>query len=182
MRGLFRRRLEKDKLDWYRCHGVKPPEVDGSKKKIPERKADVQTYTETTVLDVFTPQMTSLDQPLSYWEVDGAGIEPNEFTTSIMALRSLNVVSREEQKFPRPGKLTDCTTPYTNDVMTFDAFETIRNELKHRSDHLASEMQRVQNEWNRPPKENWFGLKDHNFSVEHCRYMEILRRDLARSK
>jgi hypothetical protein len=180
MRGLFKRRLEKDKMDWYKCHGMKPPDFDSRRKKIPRTKADVQTYTETTVLDVFAPVTLSLNRPLSYWEGEGAGIEPTEFTTSVTALRSQPIVSRDPCAYPKPGNLQECSTPYKNDLMTFDAFETIRRELKHRSDHLASEMERVHDEWTRPPKDNWFTLKDCSFSIEHCRYMEILRRKTAR--
>ena len=49
-------------------------------------------------------------------------------------------------------------------------------ELKNRSEHIACEMQRVDDEWNRPPKKNWFMLKQKNFTVEHCRFMELNRR------
>jgi hypothetical protein len=143
-------------------------------------KPDLHTSTETTVLDVFVPGTRPSGRPLSYWEGDGAGIEPGEFTTSVSALRATNVVSRDGYQCPRVGKINSCRTPYQNDLMTFEAFETIRNELKHKCDHLSSEMLRVQEEWTRPPSEKWFALKDGSFTVEHCRYMEILRRNLSR--
>ncbi|OHT06346.1 hypothetical protein TRFO_05518 [Tritrichomonas foetus] len=74
------------------------------------------------------------------------------------------------------GRLNRCFTPYENDIMSFDAFEAVRKELKNRSEHIASEMKRVDDEWNRPPAKNWFLLKDERFTVEHCRFMELNRR------
>jgi hypothetical protein len=175
--------LEKDKLDWYKCQGLKPPQIDGGPRKVHQTKADVQTYTKTTILDVFAPPRSEFTKPFSYWEVPGAGIEPVEFNTSVSALRSpRDVISPVPYKTPKRGRLNNCFSPYQNDLMSFNAFDTIRKELKHRSDHLAAEMKRVQEEWVRPPQEKWFALRDRQFSVKHSRFMEVMRRSLLREK
>lgn len=138
---------------------------------------------------------------LSLWEGSGAGIEPFEFQKSLSTLREDKImtsakiirnnnsnnknqdkskpvmrVSVPPAEVPPVNRLNRCFTPYENDLMSFDAFETMRKELKNRSEHIACEMQRVDDEWNRPPKKNWFMLKKKDFTVEHCRFMELNRR------
>lgn len=138
---------------------------------------------------------------LSLWEGPGAGIEPFEFQKSLSALREDKIMTPSKKiqnnnkndkkhdkskscpcnsvppaEFPPVDRLNRCFTPYENDLMSFDAFETMRKELKNRSEHIACEMQRVDDEWNRPPKKNWFMLKKKDFTVEHCRFMELNRR------
>lgn len=138
---------------------------------------------------------------LSLWEGSGAGIEPFEFQKSLSTLREDKImtsakiiknnckngndkdslkfythVSVPPAEYPPVNRLNRCFTPYENDLMSFDAFETMRKELKNRSEHIACEMQRVDDEWNRPPKKNWFMLKKKDFTVEHCRFMELNRR------
>ena len=176
MRAGFLRRLEKDKLEWYKSRGLKPP--NAMRERQPrQKKSDTATYTRTTVLNSYAPNAPEIRVPFSYWEGDGAGIEPVEFRQSICALRSTNVVSPYPLAMPKTGRLNECFTPYENDIMSFDAFETARKELKHRSEHLAREMERVQEDWTRPPKEKWFCEKDETFTREHCKFMEIFRRN-----
>ena len=134
---------------------------------------------------------------LSLWEGPGAGIEPFEFQKSLSTLREDKIMTSATKSksncnneknqvnnkctvppayMPPTNRLNRCFTPYENDLMSFDAFETMRKELKNRSEHIACEMQRVDDEWNRPPKKNWFMLKKKDFTVEHCRFMELNRR------
>lgn len=176
MYGLYLRRLEKDKLDWYKSHGIKPPNHVFETRPPPKTKADVQTYTTTTILDTYAPNAPPADEKLSYWEGKGAGIEPVEFRNSIVALRSTNVISKEPVSGPKIGKTNNCFTPYENDVQSFNAFEITLKELKKQSEHLVKEMDRVEQEWNRPAKEYWFMCRGKEFSVEHSRFMELSRR------
>jgi hypothetical protein len=185
MYGGFLRRLERSKTEWYRSTGQKPPELSFS---APLRKpvhVDTNTYTTTTILDVFNcPEASERDPTLSYWEGSGAGIEPIEFRASVRSLREHEVMSPTKVAQPRIGTVDDQKpfTPYENDLLTFEAFETARKELKKRAEHIAREMERVNDEWTRPPREDWFMLKDSRFTVEHCRYMELLRRKIAKEK
>ncbi|OHT03019.1 hypothetical protein TRFO_29675 [Tritrichomonas foetus] len=183
MYGLKQRRLEKDRLEWYKCHGQKPPNsiCDDNIRRKPNTKADTQTYTKTTILNVYAPKQSDFRGPLSYWEGEGAGIEPDEFYQCIRSLRGTGIVSKEHIPVPKStGRINDCFTPYENDLMTFDAFESARKELKRRTEHIANEMDRVYKEWTRPPDDKWFCLKDRQFSVEHSRFMELKRRKEAK--
>jgi hypothetical protein len=63
------------------------------------------------------------------------------------------MISLSGRQCPKSGKINSCRAPYQNDLVTFDASETIRGELKHRSDHLVSDMQRAHDEWTRLPKD-----------------------------
>lgn len=180
MYGGWKRRMERTKHDWYCSKGQDPPNLGFTQPIKKKKLIDTQTYTNTTVLDVFAPVTANANESLSYWEGDGAGIEPIEFRQSISSLRQSQVMSKCEIPKPKPGRLNNCFTPYENDVMTFDAFETARKELKRRSDHLATEMKRVQEEWTRPPVDDWFCIKNHKFTKEHCRFMELKRRDDAK--
>lgn len=182
MYGCYLRRLEKDKVDWYKSHGMKPPNIETGRKELKGKKGDANTYTQTTVMNTYAPSIPEIRKPFSYWEGDGAGVEPMDFRESICALRSTNVVSPHHVHLPKTGRLNDCFTPYENDIMSFDAFETVRKELKHKSEHLAQEIDRVNKEWNRPPKENWFCMKDRAFSIEHSRFMELKRRNTGSNK
>ena len=142
----------------------------------------------------------SIGKSLSFWEGPGAGIEPTEFRNSLTAVREDKVISsppRIPQKAKRGtrssqnsrplnpvgpaatpplNRMNACFTPYKNDLMTFDNFETIRRELKNRSEHIAQEMLRVDQEWNREPKKDWFTEPTKLFTAEHCRFMELNRR------
>ena len=183
MYGLKQRRLEKDRLEWYKCHGQKPPNLgQDPRRKKPKTMARAQTYTPTTVLNVYAPKQTEMNGDLSYWEGEGAGIEPIEFLNSIRTLRDTDIISHNYFPLQKQGRLNNCFTPYENDLMTFDAFESVRKELQRKTDHIASEMERVYKEWIRPPKENWFCLRDRQFSVEHSRFMEIQRRNSPKRK
>jgi hypothetical protein len=181
MYGGFLRRLEKSKEAWYRAHGMSPPEIfEGPRTPRKMRLPRPQTYTKTTVLDIYAPVPHPVHRLLSYWETEGAGIEPRDFRRSISSIRRKDVISWDPFPLPRIGRLNKCETPYENDIMSFDAFETARRELKHRSDHLASEMDRVEREWTRPPKKDWVKLKGREFSIEYNRFMELQRRESAK--
>jgi hypothetical protein len=185
MYGGYLRRLEKSKADWYRSTGQKPPDLSFSSPPRKQITVDTNTYTTTTILDVFNcPEPCERDPSLSYWEGSGAGIEPIEFRASVRSLRENEIMSPTRVPQPRIGTVNTEKrfTPYENDLLTFDGFETARKELKKRAEHIVREMERVNDEWTRPPIENWFALKDSRFTVEHCRYMELLRRDIAKTK
>jgi hypothetical protein len=181
MRGGYLRQLEKFKGEWYRVNGQVPPNLGFSAPVRRTKKIDTHTYTTTNILDQFAPSMDQISRAkLSYWEGPGAGVEPDEFHNSARAMRRDEVMSPYVVPRPKLGELNDCFTPYENDVMTFEVFETTRGELKERAEHIALEMDRVHQEWTRPPVENWFTLKGGQFTVEHCRFMEILRRETYR--
>jgi hypothetical protein len=107
-------------------------------------------------------------------------MEPVEFRASLNAMKSDSVVSWTDVPRPGSGEVNRCFTPYENDLMSFGAFETTRLELTRRGEHLANEMERVDNEFHRPPKKNWFCLKKSDFSIEHIRFNERRRRNAAR--
>jgi hypothetical protein len=181
MYGGYLRRLEQSKAAWYREMGQEPPNLGFSQPVRRPVKIDTKTYTKTAILDVFAPpEPIPHDTSLSYWEVSGAGIEPVEFRESVRSLREDEVMSPVNVSQPPIGRVNRCFTPYENDVMTFEAFETARKELKKRAEHIAAEMARVNYEWTREPQPNWFMLKDSRFTVEHCRHMELLRRQIAK--
>ena len=114
---------------------------------------------------------------LSYWETENAGIEPFEFQVAKSVLQSDKVVSWKEHPPIGQGEITPCYTPYQNDQMTFQAFELARQELQRKTQELAEEMKRVDIIFNRPPKKNWFvKQKGVNFTIEHCRFLEMQRR------
>jgi hypothetical protein len=185
MRAGYLRRLEKSKAEWYRSTGQKPPHLGFAPPPRRHVTVDTNTYTTTTLLDVFDcPSTPARDPTLSYWEGTGAGIEPIEFRASVCSLRECEVMSPSRVPQPWIGTVDHEKrfTPYENDLLTFEAFETARKELRKRAEHIAREMERVNDEWTRPPVENWFALKDSRFTVEHCRYMELLRRDAAKER
>lgn len=182
MYGLKQRRLEKDRLEWYKCHGQKPPSSGTDRRRRPKTKADTQTYTTTTLLNVYAPNQPEIRGRLSYWEGEGAGIEPVEFFHSINSLRGINVVSREKYPIPKTREPQTCFTPYQNDLVTFEAFEDIRKELKHKANHIASEMERVHAEWTREPDPDWIKMKGAQFSIEFSRFLELERREAQRKK
>jgi hypothetical protein len=185
MYGNFLRRLEKSKAEWYQTTGQKPPELDFASPPQKHFTVDTNTYTTTTILDVFNCQEASLRAPtLSYWEGTGAGIEPVEFRASVRSLREAEIMSGRRVPQPAIGEVSSEKkfTPYENDLLSFEAFETARKELKKRAEHIVREMERVEDEWNRPPAHNWFTLKDGRFTVEHCRHMELLRREAAKKR
>jgi hypothetical protein len=185
MHSGFLRRLEKSKAEWYQSTGQKPPDLGFSAPVRPKVVVDTNTYTTTTVLDVFDcREPIERDPTLSYWEGTGAGIEPIEFRASVRSLRENEIMSPDRLPQPPIGTVNHDKrfTPYENDILTFEAFETARKELRKRAEHIAREMERVNDEWTRPPVKNWFALKDRRFTVEHCRYMELLRRDMAKTR
>jgi hypothetical protein len=181
MRALFLRQQEKYKSEWYRVHNQKPPSVEFEDPPPPKKEPYVQTITDTYIVDGFRPEPTAethLD--MSYWETDDAGPEPIEFRSSLNTARSDSVVSWTELPLPDSGEINRCFTPYENDIMSYGVLETVRLELRRRGDHLANEMDRVDSEFRRPPKKNWFCLKNSRFSIEHIRFNELRRRRAAR--
>ncbi|KAH0794483.1 hypothetical protein GPJ56_001508 [Histomonas meleagridis] len=183
MYGGYLRRKEQSKNAWYKAHGQTPPRLCKTpEEKRRKMKIDTQAFTKTKVLHVFDPPPPQMKDNLSYWEVDGAGIEPVEFRNSLISMRNLEVMSQKPIKPPNVGKVSECSSPYQNDLMSFEAFETSRKELKHRAQHIVEEMTRVNNEWNRGPVENWFCLKDKKFTAEHCRFNELRKREIAKER
>lgn len=180
MRAGFLYRAEKHRREWYAARGQNPPTLEPPMTPRRKRIPNIQTLTDTVVLKGYRPGVDYKELDMSYWEGKGAGIEPIEFLAGVNALKSDMVFSRE--KFPpvMPGKINKCYTPYENDIMSFDAFETARKELKRRSDHLASEMERVSREFNRDPHPLWFTFRKGDFTIEHCRFLEKKRRRAAK--
>jgi hypothetical protein len=180
MRAGFLRRAEKHRREWYAARGQNPPTLQPP--ETPRRRFTpvTQTLTETVVLEQFSNNKTPEHLDKSYWEGDGAGIEPLEFLTSMNSLRSDTVISRTKVPIPKTGKINRCFTPYENDVMSFEAFEAARTELKRKSEHLANEIERVNNEFNRDPVDKWYMIKNKQFTIEHCRFLEKMRRRAAR--
>ncbi|OHS98754.1 hypothetical protein TRFO_08769 [Tritrichomonas foetus] len=178
MYGLKMNRLEKSREEWYRAHHQTPPNL--GRKSQPSRKlnihVDTHTYTKTSVFKPYSPPLPTDGVGLSYWEGKGAGIEPIEFSKTLQILRESTCMSPSHVRPAPIGRINECFTPYQNDIMAFDAFETARKELKFRAEHIASEMRRVDDEWNRPPAANWFMLKDKSFTPEHSRFLEQSRR------
>jgi hypothetical protein len=181
MRALFLRQQEKFKEQWYRARGETAPNL-GLLDEPPEKTEHLPpTITRTSIIDGYRSETAGdnhLDQ--SYWETDNAGMEPIEFLTSLNTMKSDSVISWTVVARPGCGAVNRCFTPYENDVMSFGAFETMRLELRRRGQHLANEMERVDNEFHRPPKKNWFCLKKSDFSVEHFRFNEIRRRNASK--
>ena len=165
-------------------HNQKPPnlgfEEETQKKYIPT----TNITTDTTVVEGYPAENACSPYNLfySYWETENAGIEPLEFRAAANTLRSDIILSNANVKQPGHGEINDCYTPYENDIMSFGAFETFRAELKKRSEHLATEMRSVTEEFNRPPVKNWFCLKKKDFTREHVRFNEMNRRRAARKE
>jgi len=180
MRALFLRQKEKHRIEWYKSHGIKPPELSPPKTARRKYIANTQTLTNTVVVEHFSKDFEPKSLEVSYWEGEGAGIEPLEFRESMNILRSDLVVSRKSLPVFKPGELNQCFTPYENDLLTFNTFEATRRELKRRADQLAFEMDRVDQEFNRNPVDKWFCIKNKQFTTEHCRYLEKQRRRAAK--
>ena len=180
MRAGFLRRAEKHRREWYAARGQNPPTLNPP--EIPRRRFTpvTQTLTDTVVLENFAEKREPKCVDKSYWEGKGAGIEPIEFLASMNSLRSETVISREQLPMTEPGKINRCFTPYENDIMSFEAFELARQELKRKSEHLANEIERVDREFNRDPCDKWYMLKTGQFTIEHCRFLEKMRRRAAR--
>ena len=180
MRAGYLRRAEKHRREWYAARGQNPPTLQPP--ETPRRRFTpvTQTLTDTVVLEQFAEKRDPEHIDKSYWEGEGAGIEPIEFLTSMNSLRSETVISRKKLPIPKPGKVNRCFTPYENDVMTFEAFELARMELKRKSEHLANEIERVDREFNRDPVDKWYTLKTGQFTIEHCRFLEKMRRRAAK--
>lgn len=186
MLALKQRRAEKARQEWYAARGQKPPTLEPPSTPRHRFTPVTQTLTTTCVLENFNEKRDPEYIDMTYWEGEGAGIEPLEFLASINALKSDVVISRTKYPFTKNGKINKCYTPYENDIMSFEAFETARNELKRRAQHLADEMERVDKEFNRDPVPDWFmlpkkGRKD-KFTIEHCRFLEKQRRRAAKRK
>ena len=148
-----------------------------------ESNQDENPFEDTDMFEEedFPEEENSEEEPLSYWETEGAGIEPPEFQIAKAILQSDTVVSWKEHPPIGQGEITACYTPYQNDQMTFQAFELARHELQRKTQQLAEEMKRVDIIFNRPPKKNWFvKQKGVNFTIEHCRFLEMQRRRAQR--
>lgn len=191
---LYQREVAK--ADWYRKHNQEPPNLGFVPKQIKRKMIDVdtRTYTKTYKMNPYDPirskksdenensstkkiKREMINDKLSLWEGEGAGIEPIEFFNTLGVLREDKCLNPKYIKSPPVGRLNNCFTPYENDIMSFDAFEAVRKELKNRSEHIANEMKRVEKEWNRPPKSDWFTYKDERFTFELCRFNELSRRN-----
>ena len=136
MYGLKQRRLEKDKIRWYRDHGQIPPSLTyrQSMKKKKDPQFDLETYTDTTVLDFDPTSIGYSDNPQSYWDLpeqrrDG-GMEPEDYTVSYNAMRNPKVIPPNKLPFPKVHKAKECYTPYQNDLASFEAFDSTLRELK----------------------------------------------------
>lgn len=181
MYGLKKRRLEKDKLRWYKDHGQVPPSLTYHKSKSRKKpQFDLDTYTDTVVLD-FEPSRQNEDPPMSYWDVpdlrrDG-GMEPEDFSVSFNAMKETKIIPPNQLPMQKCHKAKECYTPYQNDVASFEAFDSTLKELKRQQKQIALEMERVDNEWNRPPIHNWFAQKGKTFSKELHRAIQLERRN-----
>lgn len=184
MRALYQSQQERYKKEWYRIHNQTPPNLGQNENKYKPKKYEpcTQTVTDTTVLAGFTKGETAPISELnySYWGTAESGPEPFDYRTANNTLKSDLILSHNNLPQPFHGQINDCFTPYENDLMAFGAFETIRAELEKRSNHLALEMKRVENEFYRAPKKNWFCLKGSEFTPEHLRYNELRRRKAAK--
>lgn len=177
----YLRRLEKTKAEWYKVHGQKPPNLGYTEPRKPKKiEVDTNTYTTTEILDVYAPKSPDPPRKLSYWE--GPGIEPEDFRRSLDVLRTKPVISPTKIPKPNIGRLNNCFTPYENDTLTFQTYELARRELKRQSEHLAEEMERVEDEWTREPMKDWFTIKNSQFSIEHARFLELERRKHLKKK
>ncbi|OHT13215.1 hypothetical protein TRFO_16786 [Tritrichomonas foetus] len=184
MRALYLNQQEKYKKEWYRIHGQKPPNLGFEEEKPKKYEPCTQTITETTIVDGYPAENACSPHDLfySYWETENAGMEPIEFRAAANTLRGDTIIGWKDVPQPGHGEINDCFTPYENDIMSFGAFETFRAELKKRGQHLANEMKRVDDEFNRKPVKNWFCLKEKQFSIEHMRFNELKRRRAAREE
>ena len=181
MRALFLRQRDKYKKQWYEQRGQTPPDLGKSRAEAKEKERNTVSITDTYVVEGFRPETRGDDHlELSYWETTDAGIEPLEFWISRNNTKSDEVIGWTELPLPASGTINRCFTPYENDIMSYEAFEVTRRELKHRGEHLANEMKRVDDTFNRRAKKNWFCLKGPEFTLEHVRHNEMLRRDAER--
>lgn len=127
---------------------------------------DSHTYTKTKVFKPYTPEKKARrknafeeyyegdDKSLTYWGKGNVGVEPIDFARTISILRENTVMSPYDLKTASYGQNLDLSTPYQNDLVTFQLFESARNELAHRAEHIAKEMKRVDDAWNTPPLAN----------------------------
>lgn len=182
MRALFNRQKEKYKKEWYDSKGMEQPTLNTKRKFKKKNDPMVQTLTNTYVIEHFSKTIDPKNLNLSYWEGEGAGIEPSEFRASLNVLRSDFILSEKKPPLFKFGELNRCYTPYENDLLTFKTYEATRKELKRRADQLAYEMERVDKEFNRNPVTNWFCIKNKDFTTEHCRYLEKQRRRAAKKQ
>lgn len=169
------------KSKWYESRGQTPPNLGRKEKTIRKKEPCTMTITDTYVVDGFQPEVSGDDHlDMSYWETRDAGMEPLEFFAARNAMKSDSVVSWSEFPAVGEGEINKCFTPYENDMMSYGAMEVMRLELKNRGRHLANEMKRVDDEFYRPPKQDWFCIKGPQFTIEHVRYNELRRRNAAK--
>ena len=181
MRALFLRQRDKYRQQWYDQRGITPPNLGKDRNKGQNKARSTVSITDTYVVEGFQPTTQGDDHlELSYWETTDAGIEPLEFWTSRNMVKSDTVVGWTELPLPEAGAINRCFTPYENDIMSYEAFEVTRKELKHRGEHLANEMKRVDETFHRGAKKNWFCLKGAEFTKEHVRHNEMMRRNAQR--
>ena len=192
MRALYKNQQKRYQEQWYKARGEQPPNIEFRSNKTKKTAPDVAITTETCVLKGNKIE-TATDheeeecedigiEEISYWEGYGAGIEPIEFRTARSVLMSDSIISRTDYPKVGSGHINECFTPYENDCMSFEAFEISRRELQRRSNQLADEMKRVDDMFNREPVENWFALKGKQFTIEHCRYLDLQRRRAAKKE
>lgn len=181
MRGQKINRLEKSRDEWYQSHHQSSP---SSRKKNNSLTLsinfDTHTYTKTDVFKPFCPynnHQTGFnefennyyygnDKYITYWGKGGVGVEPIDFSRTLSILREKTAMSPYKINLAPIGKINDCFTPYQNDQMTYDALEAARNELRHRAEHIALEMRRVDDLWNTEPAANIL-LRSGNQSLEN---------------
>ncbi|KAH0792942.1 hypothetical protein GPJ56_003206 [Histomonas meleagridis] len=177
MRALYQYQQEEYKKKWYKAHKENPPNL--RRKEKTTNSLNNLSFRKTEILEGFQAKNACDPKNLcySYWDTEIPGIEPLEFRASVNSLRSDSIISNKEISYPGNGVLNNCFTPYENDIMSFGAFETTRLELKRKALHLSEEMKRVDEEFYRPPKENWFCLKGPEFTSEHIRHNKARRRE-----
>ena len=182
MRAIYMNQNERYKKRWYAARGEEPPNLGYQKKEPKKSQPKSLTETVTTVLrsDEFEDNCEEDISNFTYWEGEGAGIEPIEFREIRNILQSDIVLSQTPHELIGPGELNDCFTPYENDQMSFHAFQLARKELEKRGDQLAEEVKRINDEFYRPPVKNWFCKKGAEFTKEHCRFLELKRRNANR--
>ena len=161
-------RLNKSREEQYRSYSNKTSKFGKKNNSLAlSINFDTHTYTKTSVLKPFNPKSVRIptnefesdyylgnDKKISYWGKGGAGVEPIDFSRTLSIIRENTAMSPYQINLAPIGKINDCWTPYQNDQMTYDVLEAARNELRHRAEHIAWEMRRVDDLWNTEPAAN----------------------------
>lgn len=181
-------RLEKSREAQYRSYNQTSPNKGKKNSTLAlSINFDTHTYTKTDVLKPFRPHNFKMptsnfndgyyfenDKKKSYWGKGGAGVEPIDFSRTLSILRENTALSPYDLKLAPIGKINDCWTPYQNDQMTYCVFEAARNELRHRAEHIAWEMKRVDDLWNTEPAANSI-LRSQGLNRQNTRSSSVKR-------